>query len=141
VRGKVVSVHPFGVFVVFGLDPRIPVLLEIIHFKVIDDQPGHRINSAEDYPVVGDEIEARILARFSLGLRTRKVLRPRPPPQPPLRKGGRIGSLAASFPPLAKGGSGGVYAMRLKTALTYCMKPDDILLTQLVTSNGFIVRA
>jgi ribosomal protein S1 len=62
VRGKVVSVHPFGVFVDIGLDPRIPVLLEIIHFKVIEDQPGHRISSAEDYPAVGDEIEARILA-------------------------------------------------------------------------------
>ena len=62
VKGRVVSVHPFGVFVDIGLDPRIPVLLEIIHFEVIEDQPGHRINSAEDYPTVGDEIEARILA-------------------------------------------------------------------------------
>ena len=56
------SVHPFGVFVDIGLDPRIPVLLEIIHFKVIEVQPGHRINSPEDYPAVGDEIEADILA-------------------------------------------------------------------------------
>jgi ribosomal protein S1 len=62
VTGKVVSVHPFGVFVDIGLDPRIPVLLEIIHFKVAQDQPGHRINSAEDYPAVGDEIDARTLA-------------------------------------------------------------------------------
>jgi ribosomal protein S1 len=62
VTGKVVSVHPFGVFVDIGLDSRIPVLLEIIHFKVIEDQPGHRINSTEDYPAVGDDIEARILA-------------------------------------------------------------------------------
>jgi ribosomal protein S1 len=62
VTGKVVSVHPFGVFVDIGLDPRIPVLLEIIHFKVIEDQPRHRINSAEDYPAVGDDVEARILA-------------------------------------------------------------------------------
>ncbi len=62
VTGRVVSVHPFGVFVDIGLDPRIPVLLEIIHFKIVQDEPGNRINSAEDYPVVGDEIEARILA-------------------------------------------------------------------------------
>jgi ribosomal protein S1 len=62
VTGRVVSVHPFGVFVDMGLDPRIPVLLEIIHFNEIEDQPGHRIMSAEDYPAVGDEIEARILA-------------------------------------------------------------------------------
>ncbi len=62
VTGRVVSVHPFGVFVDIGLDPRIPVLLEIIHFKIRQDEPGHRINDAEDYPAVGDEIEARILA-------------------------------------------------------------------------------
>jgi ribosomal protein S1 len=62
VKGKVVSVHPFGVFVDIGLDHRIPVLLEIIHFKIREDDPEHRINSAEDYPAVGDEIEARILA-------------------------------------------------------------------------------
>jgi len=62
VKGRVRSVHPFGVFVDIGLDPRIPVLLEIIHFKVIEEQPGHRIRSPEDYPKIGDEIEARILA-------------------------------------------------------------------------------
>ena len=50
VKGKVVSVHPFGVFVDIGLDPGIPVLLEIIHFRVVEDQPGHGINFAEDYP-------------------------------------------------------------------------------------------
>ena len=59
--GKVVSVHPFGVFVDIGLDPRIPVLLEIIHFKAVENEPGYRINPAEYYPAVGDEIEARIL--------------------------------------------------------------------------------
>jgi ribosomal protein S1 len=62
VTGRVVTVHPFGVFVDIGLDPRIPGFLEIIPFKVIEDQPGHRINSAEGYPAVGDEIEPRILA-------------------------------------------------------------------------------
>lgn len=61
-RGKVVSVHPFGVFVDIGLDPRIPLLLEIIQFKVIEEAPGHRISFPKDYPAVGDEIEARILA-------------------------------------------------------------------------------
>jgi ribosomal protein S1 len=60
--GRVVSVHPFGVFVDIGLDSRIPVLLEIIHFKVVEHQPGHRISFPEDYPTVGDAIEARILA-------------------------------------------------------------------------------
>jgi ribosomal protein S1 len=62
VKGRVVSVHPFGVFVDIGLDPRIPVLLEIIHFKIVEDDPGHGINLPDDYPKVGDEIEARILA-------------------------------------------------------------------------------
>ena len=62
VKGRVVSVHPFGVFVDIGLDPRIPVLLEIIHFKIVEDDPGHGINLPDDYPAVGDEIEARILA-------------------------------------------------------------------------------
>ena len=62
VTGRVVSVHPFGVFVDIGIDPRIPILLEIIHFKIIQHEPGHGINDAEDYPAVGDEIEARILA-------------------------------------------------------------------------------
>jgi ribosomal protein S1 len=62
VRGRVVSAHPFSVFVDIGLDPLIPVLLEIIHLKVVQYQPGHRINAAEDCPAVGDEIDARILA-------------------------------------------------------------------------------
>jgi ribosomal protein S1 len=62
VKGRVVSVHPFGVFVEIGLDPRIPVLLEIIHFKIRQDVPDHRIRFPDDYPAVGDEIEARILA-------------------------------------------------------------------------------
>ncbi len=62
VRGRALSVHPFGVFVNIGLDRRIPVLLEIIHFKIIEDQPGYRICSPDDYPKVGEEVEARILA-------------------------------------------------------------------------------
>ncbi len=62
VRGKVISVHRFGVFVDIGLDPRIPVLLEIIHFKIRQHEPGHQISFPKDYPAVGNEIEARILA-------------------------------------------------------------------------------
>ena len=62
VRGTVISVHRFGVFVDIGLAPRIPVLLELIHFKIRQDDPGHRISFPEDYPPVGDDIEARILA-------------------------------------------------------------------------------
>ncbi len=50
VKGRVTTVAPFGVFVDIGLDPRIPVLLEIIHFKVREDEPGHRIRFPEDYP-------------------------------------------------------------------------------------------
>jgi ribosomal protein S1 len=61
-KGRVLSVHPFGVFVDIGVDTRIPVLLEIIHFKVNEDQPEHRIRFPEDYPEVGDDIDARILA-------------------------------------------------------------------------------
>ena len=62
VKGRVVSVHQFGVFVDIGLDLHIPVLLEIIHFKVRQDEPDHRIKFPEDYPKVGDDIEGRILA-------------------------------------------------------------------------------
>lgn len=62
VKGRVVSVHPFGVFVDIGLDPRIPVLLEIIHFKIRQDEPAREIRFPEGYPAVGEEIEARILA-------------------------------------------------------------------------------
>jgi hypothetical protein len=50
------------VFVDIGLDPRIPVLLEIIHFKIRQDESEHRISFPEDYPRVGAEIEARVLA-------------------------------------------------------------------------------
>jgi len=57
-----VSVHHFGVFVDIGLDPCIPVLHEIIHFKIREQEPEHRISFPDDYPAVGDEIEARILA-------------------------------------------------------------------------------
>jgi DNA-directed RNA polymerase subunit E'/Rpb7 len=62
VKGNVVSVYPFGVFVEIGLDPGIPVLLEIIHFKIRQDEPDHRVEFPQDYPKIGDEIEARILA-------------------------------------------------------------------------------
>jgi hypothetical protein len=48
VRGNVVSVRPFGVFVDIGLDPGIPVLLEIIHFKIRQDEPKHRIEFPQD---------------------------------------------------------------------------------------------
>jgi hypothetical protein len=49
VTRRAVTVHQFGIFLDLGFYPRIPVLLELIHF-------------AEDSPAVGDEIEARILA-------------------------------------------------------------------------------
>jgi hypothetical protein len=61
VKGRVVSVQTFGVFVDIALDPRIPVLLEIIHFKIREDDPEHRISFPQDYPAVGNQIEARIL--------------------------------------------------------------------------------
>jgi hypothetical protein len=50
VKGKVVSVQRFGVFVDIGLDPCIPMLLEIIHFKIREQEPEHRINFPDDYP-------------------------------------------------------------------------------------------
>jgi ribosomal protein S1 len=62
VKGRVVSAHHFGVFVDIGLDRRVPVLLEIIHFKIREVDPGHRISFPDDYPAFGDEIDARILA-------------------------------------------------------------------------------
>ncbi len=68
VKGRVRSVHPFGVFVDIGLDARIPVLLELIHFRLRADDPEYRIAFPEDYPRVGDEVEARILA-YSLSPR------------------------------------------------------------------------
>jgi hypothetical protein len=57
---------------------------------------------------------------------------PRPPPLPPLRKGGKVGSLAV-FSPLAKGGLGGGagHAMSLQTALESRLLDVEISLQNL----------
>jgi small subunit ribosomal protein S1 len=61
VRGVVTGCQVFGVFVRLDELPEVPALLEIIHFKVVETVPGHRIEFPADYPPVGDRVEARIL--------------------------------------------------------------------------------
>ena len=61
VNGVVASCQVFGVFVRLDELPDVPALLEIIHFKVIETDPRHRIKFPADYPPVGAQIEARIL--------------------------------------------------------------------------------
>jgi hypothetical protein len=61
VGGVVTSCRIFGVFVQLDQLPDVPALLEIIHFKINEDEPQHRINFPVDYPPVGARVEARIL--------------------------------------------------------------------------------
>ncbi len=61
VRGVVTGCQVFGVFVRLDEVPEVPALLEIIHFRVVETAPGHRIEFPADYPPVGDRVEARIL--------------------------------------------------------------------------------
>jgi ribosomal protein S1 len=62
VEGVVTSCQVFGVFVRLDELPDVPALLEIIHFKVNETEPRHRIEFPADYPPVGARIEGRILA-------------------------------------------------------------------------------
>jgi DNA-directed RNA polymerase subunit E'/Rpb7 len=62
VTGQVTSCQLFGVFVRLDQLPEVTALLEIVHFSLLADQPGHRIQFPADYPLVGTRIEARILA-------------------------------------------------------------------------------
>lgn len=61
VGGVVTSCQVFGVFVRLDLLPDVPCLLEIIHFKINETDPHHRISFPEDYPPVGARVDARIL--------------------------------------------------------------------------------
>ena len=61
VSGVVTSCRHFGVFIRLDQLPEVPALLEIIHFKVIEDKPTHRIEFPVDYPPVGSRMEVRIL--------------------------------------------------------------------------------
>ncbi len=62
VVGLVTSCQRFGVFIRLESLPDVPALLEIIHFRVRETDPGHRIEFPADYPSVGDRVEARILS-------------------------------------------------------------------------------
>lgn len=61
VGGVVTSCQIFGVFVRLDGLPDVPALLEIIHFKVNETDPQHRIEFPADYPPVGARVDARIL--------------------------------------------------------------------------------
>ena len=61
VSGVVTSCQVFGVFVCVDQLPKVPALLEIIHFKITEDAPQHRIVFPDDYPSVGSRVEAHIL--------------------------------------------------------------------------------
>jgi hypothetical protein len=62
VSGVVTACPVFGVFVRLDQLPEVPALLEIIHFKVREHDPEHRIEFPADYPPVSSRVEARILA-------------------------------------------------------------------------------
>ncbi len=53
VGGVVTSRHPFGVFVRLDALPEVPTLMEIIHFRVRETDPGHTIEFPSDYPSIG----------------------------------------------------------------------------------------
>jgi ribosomal protein S1 len=61
VSGEVVRREVFGVFVRLDALPEVVALLEIIHFRLRVDEPGHRIEYPEDDPAVGERIDALIL--------------------------------------------------------------------------------
>ena len=62
VAGTILSRHPFGVFVEWDAEPTVKVLLEIIHFSVIESDADRPVVFPDDYPDVGDRIDARVLA-------------------------------------------------------------------------------
>jgi ribosomal protein S1 len=61
VSGVVTSCQVFGVFVRLDRLPEVTALLEIIHFAVLEADPGHRLEFLADYAPVGARLEARIL--------------------------------------------------------------------------------
>ena len=62
VSGTVIECHQFGVFVQLDELPYVTALLEIIHFKINELSPTHRIQFPIDYPAIGERINAQILA-------------------------------------------------------------------------------
>jgi ribosomal protein S1 len=61
IGGVVTSRHAFGVFVRVDELPEVTAMLEIIHLKIREEEPQHRIKFPDDYPLVGSRVEARIL--------------------------------------------------------------------------------
>jgi hypothetical protein len=59
---QITSRHAFGVFVRVDELPEVTAMLEIIHFKIREEEPQHRIKFPDDYPLVGSRVEARILS-------------------------------------------------------------------------------
>ncbi|MBC6988316.1 S1 RNA-binding domain-containing protein [Hymenobacter sp. BT491] len=61
VQGVVTACPIFGVFVQLDELPDVKALLEIIHFRKIEEGLDHRIEYPKDYPSVGSRIQARVL--------------------------------------------------------------------------------
>lgn len=62
VSGHVVDCPMYGVWVKLDDLTEIPALLEIFYFRIRAFDPTHRISFPEDYPEIGEQLEARILA-------------------------------------------------------------------------------
>ncbi|TWT61261.1 hypothetical protein [Rubinisphaera italica] len=59
--GTVRDQQHYGVWVTLDKLPKVPALLEIIHFQIRETDPKHRITFPEDYPAVGTKIVSRIM--------------------------------------------------------------------------------
>ena len=73
------------------------------------------------------------LERFTVGWHTLDVLRPKNPPWPPLREGGRETVLSASFSPPYEGGARGFFASTKKRARLIVKRYP-------ITAQGTILR-
>ena len=62
VSGVVIACKVFGVFVQVSALPDVTALLELIHFRLVELEPKQRIRYPVDYPPVGSQIDARVLA-------------------------------------------------------------------------------
>lgn len=62
VSGTVCACERFGVFVLLDALPNVPCLLEVIHFAANESSTCQSIQFPVDYPLVGERINARILA-------------------------------------------------------------------------------
>jgi ribosomal protein S1 len=61
VSGVVTSRQPFGVFVDLEQLSGVRALLEVIHFRVPEEEPEKRFRFPDDYPNIGDRITATII--------------------------------------------------------------------------------